>query len=170
MTTLTQKILQEILYYDPETGIWEWRKSVSNRVRVGELAGHWHEYKNNRYLRIGINGKHHLASRLAFLYMNGKMPERLVDHINRDTTDNRWCNLREATRSQNNINIKKKSNNVSGFRGVYWHTASGKWAVKLSSNSQTIWGGLFDNFDDAKMKRLELEQIYHKEFTHQQYD
>lgn len=44
-------------------------------------------------------------------------PGHLTDHINRDTLDNRRCNLRNATRSQNGANTKTSA--ASGFRGVY---------------------------------------------------
>jgi hypothetical protein len=43
----------------------------------------------------------------------------LSDHINRDTLDNRKCNLRPATRHQNRHNSGPQKNNKSGFKGVY---------------------------------------------------
>ncbi len=159
---ISQELLKHLLDYNPETGIWKWKVSASPRVKVGEPAGHW---ENNGYLRIRVMGGYYLASRLAFLYMEGKMPTRLVDHINQDRSDNRWTNLRECSRSQNNTNIPKKSNNTSGFRGVHWHKASQKWAVNLRYQKKTINGGVFESFEEAKRKRIELEKLYHKEFS-----
>ncbi|GAH20073.1 unnamed protein product, partial [marine sediment metagenome] len=43
-----------------------------------------------------------------------------IDHINRDGLDNRKCNLRPCTNSQNQKNSKLRKDNKSGLRGVRW--------------------------------------------------
>jgi hypothetical protein len=50
-----------------------------------------------------------------------------MDHVNGDRADNRWCNLREATQSQNQANTSMRADNISGYKGVCWHkvTANG---------------------------------------------
>ena len=45
-------------------------------------------------------------------------PNLYVDHINGDTLDDRKCNLRICTSSENAINRKMNKNNTTGFRGV----------------------------------------------------
>jgi len=50
-----------------------------------------------------------------------------VDHINKDTLDNRRDNLRICTRSQNNMNRGMSSHNTSGYKGVSWHRHRGDW-------------------------------------------
>lgn len=59
-------------------------------------------------------------SRKAYFHQDvmGKRKGMEVDHINGDTLDNRKCNLRFLTSSQQKINTKMHSNNTSGFRGV----------------------------------------------------
>jgi hypothetical protein len=62
--------LRKILEYNPETGLWKrLGKSNHNKNRVGT--------KNapDGYVRININGRKYLSSRLAWLYMTGKWPE-----------------------------------------------------------------------------------------------
>lgn len=50
-----------------------------------------------------------------------------VDHANGNTLDNRRCNLRICSRSQNNINRKKRTGTSSRYKGVHLHKASGRW-------------------------------------------
>ncbi|MFW4291481.1 HNH endonuclease [Salmonella enterica subsp. enterica serovar Paratyphi C] len=45
------------------------------------------------YIRIYINKKWYLAHRLAWLYVTGKWPINVIDHINRNKADNRFINL-----------------------------------------------------------------------------
>lgn len=80
---------------------------------------------------IGIDGTRYLAHRLAFLYMTGAWPDCDVDHINLDRADNRWGNLRQATRSQNMANGKLRSSNTSGFKGVTWVSRLSKWRAEI---------------------------------------
>jgi hypothetical protein len=64
------------------------------------------------------------AHQLAFLYMTGSIPIE-IDHANGDRADNRWANLREATRKQNNGNRRK-------YKG-HWP----KGVVKLKTKKPT---------------------------------
>jgi hypothetical protein len=118
---LTQQRLKELLEYSPYTGLWYKR---STGVRTGSITG-------SGYYRIIIEGKRYKSSRLAFLYMIGDWPKEHVDHINLDKTDDRWFNLREATRSQNMGNTRKMRTNTSGFKGVTWCSAKRKWQSQL---------------------------------------
>src|SRR5258708_16286059 len=57
-----------------------------------------------------------------------------TDHVNRDGLDNRRCNLRPATGSQNAANKGRQSNNTSGFKGVNWN--DGAWQASLCVNGR----------------------------------
>src|ERR1700749_3983259 len=122
---LTQDILKELLHYDPETGVW------TNLVRrgncsAGSRAG---TVKDNGYRQIRILGKIYLEQRLAFLYMLGRWPEPEAEHKDRQRTNNRWLNLREATHSQNQCN--KIGSSKTGFKGVYFEPRTGKYYVQI---------------------------------------
>jgi hypothetical protein len=75
--SLTAERLREALSYNPDTGAWTWLVPTGRRVRAGRIdcQGGW---------RIGLDGRYYTGSRLAFLYMTGKWPAHLVDHIDRD--------------------------------------------------------------------------------------
>lgn len=72
-----------------------------------------------------------------------------VDHINGDKLDNRKCNLRTATRTQNNANSKIPRHNRSGYKGVGWLNARGKWRARIQVNSKGMHLGLFDTKEEA---------------------
>ena len=79
---LTAKRLREVLSYDPDTGVWTWLISTGRRVRAGDQAGT--KRKRHGRWRISIDGCYYASARLAFLYMTGKWPPHLVDHVDRD--------------------------------------------------------------------------------------
>ena len=75
--------------------------------------------------------------------------EEQADHIDHDPLNNCRENLRLATGSENMRNRPKQANNASGFKGVCFHKASGKWAAKIVVNSKHIYLGLFDTPEAA---------------------
>jgi len=82
-----------------------------------------------------------------------------VDHINRNTLDNRRKNLRLCTPGQNMCNRRIQSNNTSGYRGVTWDRQKKKWAARLKHGGKSIHLGRFDDkelaakaFDEAAKK------------------
>jgi hypothetical protein len=68
-----------------------------------------------------------------------------VDHRNRDGLDNRRCNLRIATSSQNKANRVKAKRNTSGYKGVTWHRSSRKWQAQINHGCQKIYMGQYDD-------------------------
>lgn len=114
ITTLTAERLREVLVYDPETGVFRWK--VSNRGLEGEQAG---SANGRGYLRIEIDGQRYMASRLAWLYVHGVWPNDRLDHRSRVRSEDRIGNLRESTRLQNKANQTRRSDNLTGFKGVH---------------------------------------------------
>lgn len=119
---MTQDELLQIVNYDPETGIFTWARN-NGKARIGKIAG---SKNRHGYVNITINRVRYYAHRLAFLYMEGFMPP-LVDHKDQCTSNNAWCNLRDASKSLNAFNSKMRHNNASGLGGVSWHARGGKW-------------------------------------------
>lgn len=148
---LTQKILKELLNYNPETGIFS-RNIPTKRARVG------YEYKtvgNHGYIVINILNKTYTAHRLAWLYIYGEMPSSTLDHINGIRIDNRIANLRVVTPSQNIINTKLRSDNKSGSRGVSWCKDRNKWQAYINIDGKRKPLGRFENKEDAEKAYLE---------------
>lgn len=158
---LTQKELYSQLHYDEETGLFTWIKARQG-IKKGSIAGHT---TKNGYKQLVLNYKKYLIHRLAWFYVYGKWPEHFIDHINGNPLDNRICNLREATNSENNYNSRLPSNNNSGVKGVVLHKMSGKWQAQICVCKKNIYLGLFENFELAKDAVNKARQKYHKEFA-----
>ena len=150
---INQKKLKEHLNYNTETGVFTRLVSSSASVKVGDVAGSL----SGGYIRIVVNGKRHLAHRLAWLYIYGYFPENDIDHKNGIKEDNRLSNLREASRSCNNQNQRVSSRNTSGYPGVYWHKTVKKWTASIRINSKNYHLGCHETPLDAGLARLTEE-------------
>lgn len=135
--------------YDPETGSLTWRVKG---VEVGGLT-------SRGYRRTWVGDKQYMVHRIIMLMVNGDWPEHGVDHINGVCDDNRLCNLRLASTSENQRNRKLNSNSKSGVAGVYWHSRIKKWAVQLSLKPLGYRDSLLDAV--ALRKSAELLAGYH---------
>ncbi len=162
MYELTQKRLHEILRYDPETGDWIWLISINAKVSEGDAAG---TITVHGYRIITLAGVKYRAARLAFLYMTGAWPEKEVDHINRCKLDDRWDNLRDVSRSENQLNRDVQINNSSGVRGVHWDTRSGKWAAQVKKDNAVYFIGYFDTLEEASVARDLAATELHGDFA-----
>lgn len=73
----------------------------------------------------------------------------IVDHVNRNGTDNRRSNIRFASRRQNALNRPMQENNTSGYRGAYWHDDISRWVAAIQVGGKQMYLGTFDAADDA---------------------
>jgi len=110
-----------------------------------------------------IDWKHPQKIYLHRLIIGAKEGE-LVDHINRDPFDNRKCNLRKVTPSENLLNRTTKRGK-SKHKNVYWQEKNKKWIVVVSKNSRNYYGGSFKSEIEAAKKANELMLKHHGEFA-----
>jgi uncharacterized protein YkuJ len=94
------------------------------------------------------------------MWHTGVMPEEL-DHINRNTLDNRIENLRVANKSQNACNRTVFANNTSGIKGVSWNARNKKWFVYVDVNKKRNNIGYFDDIDLAELVAIEAREKLH---------
>lgn len=88
-----------------------------------------------------------------------------IDHINRDSLDNRRCNLRICTHQQNQFNQDIQSNNSSGFSGVSYFPARSKYRARIKYAGNEIHIGYYPTLDDAARSRKYAEEILFGEFA-----
>lgn len=91
--------LRAQVHYDPLTGNFS-RKLPGRRNNAG------HVYTTRypgEYRHVPLNGKSIRSGRAAWVWMTGEQPD-IIDHINGIKHDDRWCNLRNVTESENQRN------------------------------------------------------------------
>lgn len=131
---LTQELVRELLDYDPETGVFKWRKSVPRR-KAEHIAG----TTNSRgYVIISINAKKYKAARLAWFYTHGFWPET-IDHINHIRSDDRISNLREVDANEQQKNAALQARCKHGIHGV--RRKDGGWAAFIGDNGKDTYLG-----------------------------
>lgn len=123
----------------------------------------WHKRKDD-YFSARVNGKILLLHRVIMSCKDNEF----VDYIHgiESRYDNRKNNLRIATRSQNNMNIRLKCNNTSGTTGVSWNNRDSNWIAYIGVDCQNIVLGYFNNYNEAVVARKEAENKYFGEWSY----
>ncbi|MFW5402706.1 HNH endonuclease [Yersinia sp. 1252 StPb PI] len=158
---ITLERLKKILHYDSETGVFTWKIYRRHNVGVGSTAG---SPSNKGYIQIKVDGVSYKAHRLAWFYVHGRWPVEQIDHINQIKGDNRICNLREATNSQNVQHQTIRSDNTSGYKGLSWHKLIGKWYATITVEGKNLYKSFSDK-DDAVAWLKATRESLHGEFT-----
>lgn len=156
---LTIERLREVLDYNPCTGKFIWKIQPNGRVFIGSEAG----TIEKGYIRIQIDKRIYRAHRLAWFYVHGVWPSKLIDHKDQNKTHNWLTNLRDASDSQNKINSNAPKNNTSGIKGVSWNKYNNKWAARLANKHL----GYFSSKDEAAEVYLYKAKEVYGEFVPQ---
>ena len=138
----------------------------------------YHQFKGK--LSIRIKNKTNVKGEVSTLYYVMTPKDYLhriitnapkgyeVDHIDRNTLNNRRENLRVCTRQENSRNKTKQRNNTSGYKGVSWDKAKKKWRAFISVDKKQIFLGRYDNIEEAIKARQQADIKYFKEFRNKE--
>lgn len=154
------KKLQELFDYKDGT---LYRKISVQGAPSGVKASH--VGNKNHYEYINVNRKKIRTHRAIYMMHHGYCPDA-IDHIDGDKRNNKIENLRDATKSQNQMNRGKYNNNKSGVKNVHWNKLLSKWTVKLNVNKKRIHVGHFDDLEFAELVALEARNKFHGNFAH----
>ena len=161
---ITFEKAKELFIYDRDTGIIKWRKRTSNRQRSNMVAGYTH---SNGYIQIRFNGKLYYGHRVAMLLSYGFCGDELeIDHINHARNDNRLVNLRFVTKSGNQRNLSRYSNNTTGVTGVYYDRARRKYKAQIKVDDVDIHLGYFSTLEEAAKARKDADIKYKYNANH----
>ena len=157
---LSQSLLKELLHYDPDTGIFTWL--VNLRMGYHDMGKQAGTTNPDGYRLIRIRGRSYMAHQLAWIYVTGEPAFAEIDHINAIRHDNRFHNLRRATRGQNAI--KSMPSAFSGFKGVSSSLSKGRWRSRISVDGKVLYLGMFSSKEAAHDAYCAAAKKYHGEY------
>lgn len=136
--------LKEVLRYEHETGLLFWtdkaHKSVKNK-RAGTP-------NHLGYIIVLFKGRRYYAHRLAWLLTHGCWPEKMIDHIDGNPSNNAILNLRDVDNQTNQINRHKaRKDSSSGLMGA--SPFRNKWKAQIKRNGVVKYLGLYDSAMEA---------------------
>jgi hypothetical protein len=107
----------------------------------------WHAHVDGHgkvYARMRVNYTH---VGMARLILGVTDPKLHTDHVNHNTLDNRFCNVRIATYSQNAYNRKIYRNSTSGYKGV--SVTGNKWYAQITKDGRNYYLGAYATPEEA---------------------
>lgn len=158
---LTQTRLQEVLDYNPETGLFV-RRLKQSGVKQGKVSG---SLTNDGYKVTSIDGKIYKCHRLAWLYVTGLWPLGQIDHLNGQRADNRFENLRDVAKQTNVENQRKaqRNNKSTGVLGTWKNGDS--FAARISHKNVKIYLGTFATLEEASAAYVAAKRLLHEGCT-----
>lgn len=120
--------------------------------------------KHSGYIETRTPDSNYSLKMHRFL-MNATKTNQIIDHISRDTTDNRKSNLRIVTVRENSFNAGERINSTSGIRGISWRSDNKKWRVRIGIDYKEISVGNFEKLEDAIVARISAEKKYYGEYA-----
>ena len=155
------ELLRHTFSYDADSGILRWKIKPSQAVGVGDIAGN----VQHGYVVVQFGGKSYKAHRLIWTMHYGDIGDLEIDHINLNRSDNRLCNLRLATKNQNQRNARARKDNKYGLKGVSLSRAHNKYKAQIQTGDGRLYLGLFDTPELAHHAYLEAAKRLHGEFA-----
>jgi hypothetical protein len=140
---LTQSYLQSI--FDYKDGFLVYKISARG-ISKGKVAGS--PKKDSGYRVLKIKNRVYYEHRVIFAWHHGYFPS-LIDHKNRNRSDNRIENLEDSNASKNALNSKVWSTNTSGYRCVTKHTKNNSWIGQTWVNGKKCHVGSFATPQEA---------------------
>lgn len=133
------------------------RGTNSTRWKAGTSLGH--RIKSGYYL-ASVDYQLYKLHRLIWLWHYGQWPDKHLDHIDGNPSNNRIENLREATDAQNMQNQRRaRANNKLGVQGVY--KVNAKFRAVLTTNGKTQHLGYFETPEMAHQAYLTAKRKQH---------
>lgn len=122
----------------------------------------WHvSWKDDRLYVATISKKLKINGLYLHRFIMDCPKDKVIDHINNDSFDNRKCNLQIVTRKENAQNSKTPKNNTSGVKGVYWCKRDNVWVTQIEINGKTKNCGRFKDIKDAEKHVIKMRNKYY---------
>ena len=151
---MSNTYIKDNLQYDPDTGDVSFKKRGRGRQVGKPIRGiHSNGYYTVSLGQVGYKG---YAHRVAWFLHYGDWPDGQIDHINRDRTDNRICNLRDVDPNTNQRNRSNWTPNT----GVRFRKDRQRWQAYIHIDNRFKSLGHFGCETAAKMtRRIKEEEL-----------
>jgi hypothetical protein len=127
--------------------------------KVNLIKGKWIIYENDQgRFKVGgrMNGRYYMIHR----FLMDAPSDKVVDHINRNTLDNRRSNLRLTTQRKNSHNRGPSKNNRFGMRNVYYNRRDDNFRVSLCVDGNRMFFGSFKDLKEAEKVAVQARRKY----------
>lgn len=165
----SQERLKSLLDYNPRTGGLIWKSRPREMFNSDRAANTWNSRYAGQPAFTAIDAKGYMvgsiddtlyrASRIIFKWWHGTDALQ-VDHEDGNRQNNRIRNLRNVTSRQNQLNMKRPSNNTSGVMGVCWNSEKNAWDARVKVHGKMIFLGRSKSLEEATSLRKQAEKKY----------
>lgn len=162
--------IRDKLRYDLESGKVIWTKPSGSKIKPGREAGAVVKRRGGMFYRLmTLDGENRinrtfLVHHIAYYLHTGSWPPSLIDHRDRDGTNNKWSNLRLADDNQSAQNRGQRRDNKTGTTGVLYQKRDKLYIAYISVNKKFIRLGYHKTLESAVAARKAAERKYHGEF------
>lgn len=160
---LTYEQAHRLFSYDPETGVLTWRIHAGRKIRAGARAG---TLDRTGYRKVAYQGKVYKEHRLIWLLCTGCWPINVIDHINRNRSDNRIANLRDVDKFANGQNrVKPGPTNLTRLIGASFDKKANRWRAQITVRRSRRVIGYFDSALDAHQAYMQAKRELHLSYS-----
>jgi hypothetical protein len=159
------RTLDRVVEYFPKSGHIIWIEPPGTKMKSGNIAGS-HDSEGYINIKLTVNGVRYSmkAHHVAYYKMRGKWPPREMDHKRGNQSDNRWCKLRLATRTQAQRNRGIRKDNTTGYTGITMRNS--KYVAYIIVRRKYIYLGTFVTLYEALSARRYAEKRYFGKFRY----
>lgn len=158
---ITHERLLELIEYNPDSGEILSKVDRGSRCKKGKILG----TKNTTgHIVLQLDKRMYLAHRLVWFYCFKEWPVNIIDHIDRNSSNNKLDNLREATKATNNYNSKLYSTNTTGIKGAFFDSRRNLYYSQIVANGKKTWLGYFNTLEEAGQVYSIAAKDLHGEF------
>ena len=147
------------LYFKYDTEGYLIRIMNVGKCEIGDKVG---SINSRGYYNVVLNYTIYSLHRLIWIWHYGNIPkDKVIDHIDRDKTNNKIENLRLATVGENAVNQNVRATNKLGILGVCYHKRSKQYRATLKKPDGFYLNKGFKNLEDAVAQRKEWVKFYY---------
>ena len=167
------KYLDECFRYDEKTGRLFWRERPAKHFYSAKFAAYWNRrwagkiafhISQRGYCYGQLDHRYCAAHRVIWKIKTRREPPAIIDHADQNKSNNRWMNLRAATKAQNCINRKIHPRSTTGYGGVHKHKNKNRWVAQLGTRTKKRYLGIFDSPQKARSAWLIAAKKEYGEF------